>query len=538
MLRVERRNQRENPPVSIGPAGEMEPVAHPYPDPAAATAGRRPPDPPQPPQPPPRRSFAGNALWLLIAEATGKVASFVFVVVVARNLGAGDYGAFAFAIAFMAPFYRLSSWGVDSVTISEVAKDHAEAVRILPAGLAVRSALGLLALLVALGIAPLFVDGRPLAALAVLGVALLLDEISQYLSAVFRAFERMEFHAIVVFTNRVLSVLLALAIFAAGGKLLAVCIAYLAGSFGAMVFGFFFLARFLPDGMRWRPDRTTLRHMLKTGAPLGIAGAVNMLAFRADTVILQAVKGTVAVAQYSVAYRFFDSLAFVAYNLGDTAMPRIARTGKGRDAGRTFMLTAAAILAFYLPLAVAYVFAGRWIVVTLFSDAYAEAAPALMWLGAAAALYGIAFLARVSCISLGRRREITWIAVIALAANLSINAFTIPRWSGTGAAAATFFTEVVEAILLAGLFLRTNAGQGSSTTKPILVPIGAAALAAGFLAATGLRDLAALLGGGVVYGAALVGLAAVAAPDDSRELRRLVRNRFSRGGGVRHKDGR
>lgn len=37
---------------------------------------------------PPRRSFTRNALWLLVAESVGKVASFVFVVVVARGLGA------------------------------------------------------------------------------------------------------------------------------------------------------------------------------------------------------------------------------------------------------------------------------------------------------------------------------------------------------------------------------------------------------------------------------------------------------------------
>src|SRR5205807_2503516 len=162
-----------------------------------------------------------------------------------------------------------------------------------PAGLILRAGFGIVALIAALAIAPLFVEGRTAyEAFAVLGAALLLDEMSQFLSALFRSFERMEFHALVVFSNRVLS----------------------------MVF------------------------------------ALIVLAFRVDTVILQGVKGTIAVAQYAVAYLFFDSLAFVGYNLGDTAMPRIARTGHGRDATRTFALGSAAILAFYLPLALAYGF--------------------------------------------------------------------------------------------------------------------------------------------------------------------------------------
>jgi len=143
-------------------------------------------------EPPAPKGFARNAAWLLIAEATGKVASFLFVVVVARELGARDYGAFAFAVAFVAPFYRLSAWGVDATVISEVARDHRKVREVFPAGLALRAGFGVVALIAALAIAPLFVDGRTAyEAFAILGAALLLDEMSQFLSALFRSFERM-----------------------------------------------------------------------------------------------------------------------------------------------------------------------------------------------------------------------------------------------------------------------------------------------------------------------------------------------------------
>jgi O-antigen/teichoic acid export membrane protein len=474
-----------------------------------------------------RAGFARNAMWLLFAEATGKIASFVFVVIVARELGARDYGAFAFAVAFVAPFYRLAAWGVDSTVISEVARDHRRVAEIFPAGLVLRVGFGTLALLSALVIAPFFVDGhQAYVAFAVLGAALLLDELSQFLSALFRSFERMEYHALVVLSNRVLSVILALVVLHGGGHLIAVCFTYLVGSFGAMVFGFVFLRRFLPPGTRLRPSRQVMRHMARTGAPLGIASALNMLAFRVDTVILQAVKGTVAVAQYAVAYRFFDSLAFVAYNLGDTAQPAIARTGKGGDATRTFTLATAAMLAFYLPLAVGYLFAGRWIVVTLFSETYRAAVPALMWLGVASAFYGLTYIARVGAIALGRRSEITWIAVTALAANLAMNAYAIPRWGGTGAGTTTCLTEVIEAALTVTLFLRTNPLRGAS--RAMLVPVAAAAASAAVLAVLGLRDGAALGGLAVVYLVTLVGAARLLVPDDAAELGRLLRNRFIR----------
>ena len=474
------------------------------------------------------RGFARNALWLLVAEATGKVASFVFVVIVARGLGAHDYGAFAFAVAFVAPFYRLSSWGIDSTVITEVARDHRRVAEVFPAALALRAGFGALALLGAAGLAPFFVEGgHHLLAFAILAAALWLDELSQFLSALFRSFERMEFHALVIFTNRVLSVALALMVFALGGKLVAVCLTYFFGSLGAMLFGFFFLRSFLPDGVRLRPSREVMRTITRTGAPLGIASAVNMLAFRADTVILQAVKGSVAVAVYAVAYRFFDSLAFVGYNLGDTAMPRIAREGHGPDATRTFMLASAAVMACYLPLAVLYLFAGHFIIVELFSGKYRAAAGALMWLGPASALYGVAYLARVGAIALGRRREITWVALVALAANLAMNAYAIPRYAGTGAAAATFFTEVIEAGLLVALFLRTNPSREG--WRAVAVPLLAAGAAAAVLGALDLHDAAAIVVGSAAYALALAAIARLLVPGDTAEVVRMVRNRFSRG---------
>jgi O-antigen/teichoic acid export membrane protein len=478
-------------------------------------------------EPPPRKGFARNAAWLLVAEATGKVASLLFVIVVARELGAREYGAFAFAVAFVAPFYRLSAWGVDSTVISEVARDHRKVAEIFPAGLLLRAGFGFIALVAAITFAPLFISGHHnLTAFVILGSALLLDEMSQFLSALFRSFERMEFHALVIFSNRVLSVVFALVVLRLGGGLIAVCLTYFAGSLGAMAFGFFFLRRFLPRGTRLRPQRTVLRHMVRTGAPLGIASAVNMLAFRADTVILQAVKGTVAVAQYAVAYRFFDSLAFVGYNLGDTAMPRIARQGKGRDAARTFVLGSAAITAFYLPLALAYAFGGHWIVVTLFGGTYRPAAAALAWLGIAGLFYGVTYMARVGAIALGVRNQITWVAVIALTANLAMNAYAIPRYAGTGAGATTFLTEVIESALLIVVFLRAN--RSGASIRALLVPVAAAAVTGAVLVLAHLRDAEAIIAVALVYAASLAVGARVLIPDDAARIVNAARKRFKR----------
>ena len=59
------------------------------------------------------RRFAGDAAWLLVAQALGKAASFAFVVVVTRSVGVLDYGYFNFAASLVPLFLIFSVWGLD-----------------------------------------------------------------------------------------------------------------------------------------------------------------------------------------------------------------------------------------------------------------------------------------------------------------------------------------------------------------------------------------------------------------------------------------
>ena len=90
--------------------------------------------------------FAGNALWLMSGEAVGKVASFLFVVIVARGLGAAQYGYFNFALSFMPLFLMLGADGIEFTLIREIARDKTRLSELFVTGLVLRVGLGLIAL--------------------------------------------------------------------------------------------------------------------------------------------------------------------------------------------------------------------------------------------------------------------------------------------------------------------------------------------------------------------------------------------------------
>jgi O-antigen/teichoic acid export membrane protein len=463
------------------------------------------------------RRYAVNATAMLVAEVAGKLASFVFVVVVARSLGPREFGYFNFAISFVPLFLILGTLALDSILIRELARDRDRLSELWASGLLLRLSFGALGLGLAFALAPLFVHGgRAYVALLIVGSALFLDELSYLVGTVFKAFERMELYASIVLVNRLLSTALSVVAAALGAGLVTICLTYLAGSAGALLFGTAALTRVAPVDVR-AARRRTVSQLLRFVAPLGVAGVLNTAVYRVDTVMLQAFKGAVQVGIYGVAYRFLDSFLFVAWALTNVALPRMARASRTAETTRTYELTLALMLCFYLPLAAVTPFSARWIVTTIFSSRYGPAADAVPALTAAACLYGLAYLGRVAAIALGRRALIAAIAAVALAANVGLNAFAIPRWGFKGAAWVTLATEVVEGALLTIVFVRTH--ERPRLARPLLVPVAATLALVAVVAGAGLRDGRALLVGVLVYLPALALATRLLYPEAVRRLR-------------------
>lgn len=479
-------------------------------------------EPDGPPSDPGTRAFASNAFWMLLSDLFSKVASFILVVIIARGLGAEEYGYFNFAVSFVPIFLFLGTMGVDVEVFRAIARDRERLSKLFASGLYLRAALGLVAVLMSIAIGSVMLDGGDaFLALIVVAFALFLDEMSRYVGTVFKAFERMRFHAVVVLVNRVLSTALAAAALVAGGGLELITGGYLLGSIGALVFATIALRRFFPPVHLRDADRSEMFGLLRRGVHIGVASTVNMLTFRLDAVLLQAIKGPIAVAMYGIAYRFFESFLFVSWSLANVVLPRIARSEGGRQATQPFQMALAIVFALYVPLAVGALFAAEWVVTTVFSDRYAAAAPAVKWLTGALLFYGLAYLARTATIALGKRRGIAQIAVAALIINVGLNLILIPRYGFVAAAASTFITEVVDAGLLCVAFARA---AGRVQLEPfVLAPLIAGAAMGATLWVADVSGGAVLLIGPLVYFPALGLATLVLAPDNTKRAFRSLR---------------
>ena len=477
------------------------------------------------------RRLLGNAGWLVGAEALSKVASFVLLVILARELGQDEYGRFVLAISVTSVFLRLAGWGIDAAVIKQVALDRSLAARVFRAGFRLRIALAAAATGVSVLAATLLLGSTGgLAGVALVALALLLDEVSTFVTAFFTAVEEQWVNAAVLVVNRFASMALVVGVVAAGGGFAAAGAAYCIGSALAAASSLvLFRRRITPlsagSGSAGREDA---RCLFREGAALGVAGFLNMVLFRADVLLMQPLRGLRDVAVYGVAYRFFEPLVVVAYSLVTAGLPQIVHDQESGDREqRAFVFVATLIVSAYLPLVCVAPFAADWIVRTVFGDRYAAAAPAAAWLSAATVLYGLAHLGRSAAIALGLRRQVTTVAAVTLGLNLAVNLWAIPRHGPLGAAVVVFGCEVMEASLLIGMYLRRTRIP-AVTLRPLASPVVAGAAVMAVALATGARGPAALVLVSVTLLPALVLASRVFAPAELRRVTAAVLRREGR----------
>ena len=77
------------------------------------------------------RRIARNALVRTVGEVIAKVASLLFFVTMARELGREGFGAFMFALGLTGALLIGAGFGTDELTAREVARDHSRAGRYL-----------------------------------------------------------------------------------------------------------------------------------------------------------------------------------------------------------------------------------------------------------------------------------------------------------------------------------------------------------------------------------------------------------------------
>ena len=404
------------------------------------------------------RRAARNAGAIAAASIISKGVLFGWYIVLARALGADDYGVYGTVSSFIAIGTALVNFGMGPIVIRDVARTPALAGHYLSATLFVQTLLALLAYVLVTATAAF--TGYPVdiqAFLALAGISLMVDILGNMTNDILLAQERMLASSIVTILHILLLVGLAALALALGWGLLGVYAATLLAGVGRSAALWTLVLR---DGVRLQLplDRTLARALLVNGAPLAISAFLALAYQHADKLMTTRLISTVETGYLSAAFVIiFGVVEMLNTTVLIAVFPMMSRyQGAGEAFGFMVGKLSFFTLLVSLPLALALSIFAHALIVPLFGPNFAPTAEVLrvlIWYALISMLVNV--LAQAMVVQ-NRQRRLLGIRAAGLATNITLNALLIIPLGIFGAAGASLLAELL--VLVALLWIFQSAG--------------------------------------------------------------------------------
>jgi O-antigen/teichoic acid export membrane protein len=385
-----------------------------------------------------------NATMLLAGQVVTFLFGFLYVIYIARYLGAEQYGILSFALAFVALFVVVADLGLGTLLVREVARQKTRANMYFSNVIVLKLVLGLLMFGLIILTSRLVNSNFynvPVVYLTALYVILM--SFSQAFYSLFQAHERMEFQSLMTITYSLVMfsgviVAIALGTDVIGFALLYALVSLLILGINVAVAAKFFAFRM--EGI----NRACMKHLTATALPFSAFSLFQMFNYKLDSVLLAAWSGAAAVGLYNAAYGMVLALYVIPSSLAGALFPFLSRRAvDSRTTLRVVYMHAAKLLAIVtLPLVIGTIILAESIILFLYGPGYTDASNALRIL--ALSLVPTFLYAVLGTIMLAlnkERRAITFWAVCA-AVNFGANVVLIPRYSYIGASIVTVISEL------------------------------------------------------------------------------------------------
>jgi O-antigen/teichoic acid export membrane protein len=475
---------------------------------------------------PATRRVVKNTAYLVLADAAGKAMSFLFYMLAARHLGAGMFGVFSFALAFVTMLGVLTDLGLGALATREIARDPAKAQQHASAALAIRVvASAVVIVLIGVMVNVIGYPRTTVRVVYVLSSFVLANAVSSYYCSVFQGVERMQLVTLSRFAQTIVLVAGAALLTRGAAAVEPYALLYSGAGFVSALVAGTTAAGFVRPRLNFVLGEW--RKVLSASAPIGLAVMFTMFYYWNGTTLLSKMRGSDVVGNYSAALRLVMGVAFVGFAFSGAVYPLLARlfTSDPARSGRVLELAIRYMIMLTLPVAAFGALFARPFITLLYGAGYEGAVSLLRILGWWAVFASLNSLLSNFFICANRPGTVTIQTGLALAVNVALNFALIPVMGAAGAAVSLVAAEAGSLCLLATLHLRSPTRvQARSVLGSTLRVMAAMAVAAPVAAVAARWGIVAGLAAGMVLYVLLLLVAGAVSRDDWVILRLLLRN--------------
>ena len=405
------------------------------------------------------RRVAKNSIAPIIINLFTRLIEMAFAALMARILGPVGTGRYATAINIYLWFDTIANFGLDMYTMREVARDRGRGRQILLNTTVLRVVLFL-------GVAPLMAGflasrqalGEPLAretvwATVLLYAGLLPFSLANGLAALFRAFEKHEYPAVIQTITTIMKVTLGVLVLVGGVGIVGLASASIVTNLGTLVILIVLVRRMiwkeLPRG-DGRVGWPLQREMLSESWPLMTSLLLQILFPSVNVLLLQSLQGDAAVGWYDAGRKWVDALNIVPSFFTFAVFPVMSRQAAEDRSGlvRSYRLSVKLLTMLTMPAAVCVALLATPLVGLLSGERFlpqgAEVLRLLIW----SILFGwINGLTNYVLIAIRRQRYVLLASGARILFALAANLVLVRRFGYISSAAIIIGGELLLAVL-------------------------------------------------------------------------------------------
>ena len=427
------------------------------------------------------QTIAKNTGVLAISHVITSILGFFLLIYLARYLGEVGYGKYSFALSFTTLFVIFANLGMNNYIIRELARNK----NLTNEYLTNVSVIKLLLSFIAFGFIVLTINLMDYPrdttyAVYLFGFYMILSSFALTFRAVFQAYERMEYDAVVMVIEKIILVLLVLFVIFSGYGLIELAYVYI---FAAIITVSLSFSIILIKIAKPKPaiDFSLWKTLIVGSIPFGLNALFGVLFFQIDTVMLSVLKGDAAVGIYNAAYNPLLALGVIPSVFIAALYPVMSRYFvSSKDSLKIFTDLSSkymAILSF--PVAMGcFVLADRFIEL-FYLDQFSASIIAFQILAFFIPLRWVSSITGTLLTSMNRQSIRTVSVGLSALFNIVLNAALIPYFSYIGASIATVLSEVLLYFVI--IYYINKHYKKLELHKHFMKPLAASLMMGGFL---------------------------------------------------------
>jgi O-antigen/teichoic acid export membrane protein len=404
-----------------------------------------------------------NSIWLLLARLITQAQLVVFTVLVARSLGVGGFGQYAFVAALIFLGNIATTFGTDTLLIREVARNRQPNDGLIPSALWIQLTLSVTWLIV-VGLGADALGGKSpevVTALKVYSLSLIPLAFFTIFTSVLRAHERMDVYLLLSGLVALMQLGGAGWVLSQNGGLLSLVMMLNFVQLSAAIIAGVLCRNSLPAfHFHWTVSRAQLIGVVRLAWPFALLGVLWVIYQRLGVLMLSTLGTDTQAGWYAAATRVIEPLRILHFAVLGALLPALTYLGaphlgaptadrqQVRLASIIFRRSMLFLLTFSMLAAGAIIVLAQPIVTLLFGASYTDSVVLVQILALSLIPYTLSASWSVRLVTQGQERRVLWVTALGVLLAFILNRALIPSYGSSGAALAAVGSESFLALLL------------------------------------------------------------------------------------------